>query len=118
MTLLASYAHLVQRFGDGIGQSDTVLHIHGGLAVLMLARIATGRSLGSLRPFWAVLAVGALKEVLDRLAYGSWRWTDTSLDMANTLFWPLVISVAVRLRPMAGRDRGGSRDHGALDGTA
>jgi hypothetical protein len=105
MTPLELYSYLVQSIGDGTGQSDTVLHIHGGLAVLMLARIVTGRSLGGLLPFWFVLAAGVLKELLDRLVYGSWRWTDSLLDMGNTLFWPLVISVAIRLRPMIGRDR-------------
>jgi len=40
---------------------------------------------------------------MDRLYYGSWRWTDTLGDIANTLFWPLVICLGIRLRPLLHR---------------
>jgi hypothetical protein len=42
---------------------------------------------------------------MDRLTFGSWRWEDTLLDVVNTLFWPLVLMIGLRLR----------RPHGASD---
>lgn len=99
--LWAVFIHWV---GDGTGLPDTVLHIHAGLAVLLLARLVTGRSLGTLVPLSIVAAAEAGNEILDRLHYGSWRWPDTISDVVHTLFWPTVICLAVRLRPMARRD--------------
>lgn len=105
MNVSQSYRDVVAWIGDGTGQPDTILHIHGGMAVLMLARVLSGRSLGSFIPFAFTAVATVAKEVLDRLAHGSWRWGDTVPDIANTLFWPLVITLAVRWRPMIGRDR-------------
>ena len=90
--------------GDGTGLPDTVLHIHAGLAVLMVARLVTGRSLGTFVPLSIVAAAEAGNEILDRLHYGSWRWPDTISDVIHTLFWPTVICLAIRLRPMHARD--------------
>jgi hypothetical protein len=101
----ALYQRFILWLGDGTGLSDTVLHIHAGMAVLMLARIVTQRSLGSLVPLSVVVVAEFFNEVMDRLYYGSWRWTDTLGDIANTLFWPLVICLAIRLRPIIGRYR-------------
>jgi len=83
-----------------VGLADIILHIHGGLLILMVARIVSRRSLGSFIPFTCVLVLEVVNEVADRLHYGSWRWEDTTSDFLNTLFWPFVISVGVRLRPM------------------
>ena len=90
--------------GDGTGLPDTIIHVHAGLAVLLVARLVTGRSLGTLIPLSVVVAAEGANEILDRLHYGSWRWSDTLGDIANTLFWPVIICLAVRLRPMVARD--------------
>jgi hypothetical protein len=97
------YQDFIVWIGNGTGLPDTVLHIHAGLAVLMLARVATGRSLGTFVPL-SVVAVAELgNEVMDRITYGSWRWADTLSDIAHTLFWPAVICIGVRLRPLLAR---------------
>lgn len=98
------YHRLILWIGDGTGLPDAILHIHAGLAVLMVARIATGRSLATFIPFAFVVAAEFANELLDYLAYGI-RWGDTLADIGNTLFWPLVISLGVRWRPMIVRDR-------------
>ena len=91
--------------GDGTGMPDTILHIHAGMAVLLVARMVTKRSLGTFIPLSFVVAAEAANEILDRMSFGSWRVADTVSDIAHTLFWPTVICLAVRLRPMAKRDR-------------
>lgn len=90
--------------GDGTGLPDSILHIHAGLAVLMIARVVTGRSLGTMIPFAFVVVAELGNELLDYLSYG-WRAADTYSDLVNTWFWPLVISLGVRWRPMIRRDR-------------
>ena len=99
----ALYKQFIDWIGDGTGLSDTILHIHAGMLVLMVARVVTGRSLGSFVPLAVVVAAEAFNEIMDRLYYGSWRWTDTLGDIANTLFWPLVICLGIRLRPLLHR---------------
>ena len=92
----------VNWIGDGTGLPDTLLHVHAGLALLMLTRLLTGRSLGSFVPLLPVIAGEIFNEVMDRLHFGSWRWSDTLVDIANTLFWPTIICLGTRLRPMIG----------------
>ena len=89
---------------DGTGLPDSILHIHAGLAVLLLVRLVTGRSLATFIPLAFVVLAEAGNEALDYMVYG-WRPANTYADIANTLFWPAVLSLTVRLRPMAKRDR-------------
>ncbi|HET9510173.1 MAG TPA: hypothetical protein VFO80_03405 [Sphingomonas sp.] len=96
----AEYHGLIDWIGDGTGLPDTLLHIHAGMAVLMVARLVTRRSFGTFIPFAAVVLAEGANEVLDRINFGAWRWDDTLSDIGNTLFWPLVISLGVRLRPL------------------
>lgn len=103
MTIPALYHSLILWIGDGTGLPDAILHIHAGLAILLLTRLVSGRSLATFIPFAVVVVAELGNEVMDYLAYGM-RWGDTLADIANTLFWPFVISLAVRLRPMALRD--------------
>lgn len=55
-------------------------------------RLFSGRSLATFIPCAAVVLAEFGNEVMDYLAYGM-RWADTPSDIANTLFWPLVISL-------------------------
>lgn len=103
------YHGVILWIGDGTGLPDAILHIHAGMAILLLARLATGRSLGTLVPLSVVAAAEAANEILDRINFGSWRWADTLSDIGNTLFWPTVICLAVKLRPMVLRDRPAAR---------
>jgi len=98
MDFPALYGALIAWIGDGTGASDTLLHVHAGLAVLFLARIVTRRSLATPVPFLVVCAAELANELMDYLSYGSWRWSDTALDVVNTLFWPFVLMVGLRWR--------------------
>jgi hypothetical protein len=98
MNITALYQGLIIAIGDGTGASDSLLHVHAGLAILFLARLITRRSLATPIPFLVVVAAEAANEIMDRLTYGSWRAEDTSLDVINTLFWPFVLLVGLRWR--------------------
>lgn len=103
MNFPAYYHSWILWVGDGTGLPDAILHIHAGLAILMLVRLIIARSLGTFIPFAVVVLAELGNETLDYLAYGV-RWADTVSDISNTLFWPFIISVAVRVRPMVKRD--------------
>ena len=94
----ASVAILWFAIGDRTGVSDSLLHMHGGLAVMFLFRIVTRRSLAAWTPFLFVLAAPLLKRASDRVAHGSWRMPDTAFDIISTIFWPLVLMVGLRWR--------------------
>ena len=103
MSPARQYQDFIQWIGNGTGLPDTVLHIHAGLAVLMLARVVSGRSLGTWLP-WSVVALAEFaNEVMDRIVYESWRWPDTLNDVAHTMFWPTAICIGVRIRPLLSR---------------
>ncbi|KQM76141.1 hypothetical protein ASE70_10090 [Sphingomonas sp. Leaf22] len=98
MDIPALYARLIQAIGDGTGMADSLLHVHAGMAVLLITRIVTGYRLSTPVPL-AVVALAELgNEVLDRIFWGSWRWEDTSLDILNTMFWPTMLFIGLRLR--------------------
>ncbi|WP_375429275.1 hypothetical protein [uncultured Sphingomonas sp.] len=103
---LAQYYHeLTLWLQRTTGQTDTVLHIHAGLAILVVARLCTRRSFGSFAPFAFVAFAELANEALDRVVAGGWPVVDTGTDLLNTLFWPFAISLGVRLRPMMLKDR-------------
>lgn len=95
---VALYQAIIAAIGDGTGASDSLLHVHAGLAILFLARLVTRRSLATPIPFLVVVAAEAANEIMDRLSYGSWRPEDTGLDILNTLFWPFVLMIGLRWR--------------------
>lgn len=99
MDLPALYHSWITWIGDGTGLPDALLHVHAGLAILILMRMISRRPLGSLVPLAAVVLAEAGNEVMDYLNYGM-RTADTLADIGNTLFWPFVISLGVRLRPL------------------
>ena len=98
MNFAELYQHFILALHSRTGASDSLLHVHAGLAVLFAARILTGRSLATPIPFLAVLAAALVNELIDRINHGSWQWWDTGLDMLNTLFWPFVLMVGLRVR--------------------
>ena len=88
MNFPALYQELVAAIGDGTGASDSLLHVHAGLAILFLARLISRRSLATPIPFLAVAAAEAANEIMDRLTDGSWLLADTGLDMVTPCSGP------------------------------
>lgn len=97
-SLLEFYRPLGEQLSASTGAPDSLLHVHGGMLVLFLARIATRRSLATWTPFLIVLSAAIAKEVADRVAHGSWRVADSGFDVLNTIFWPFVLLIGLRWR--------------------
>lgn len=96
------YSRIILAIGDGTGASDALLHVHAGMAVLFLARLATRRSIATWVPFSIVCLAELANEVLDWLHFGSVRYPDTLYDVVNTLFWPFMLMIGLRLRRARG----------------
>ena len=97
MGIAANYAELVQWIRNNTDMSDTVLHIHAGMAVLVLARLATRYPLSHPVPLMVVVTIAVVNEVLNRLAWGSWRLHDTMMDFSYSIFWPVVLFATLAL---------------------
>lgn len=82
------------------GLSKDALHIYVGLVVWLLAAALFRRSIGTLRPWLAVLVVACVIEGFDAfddwVQLGRWRYMASLHDVVNTLFWPTVLSLLAR----------------------
>lgn len=99
MEFLQHYERLINWLVGLCPQPDKFAHTYAGLAIWLLAAMVMRRKLSSPWPVVVVAAFELGNEYIDRLTYGSWRWNDTLGDIAATLFWPLVIMLAMRWRP-------------------
>ncbi|MFZ4687668.1 MAG: hypothetical protein ACOYLS_00380 [Polymorphobacter sp.] len=83
------------------------LHIYVGLAVLLAAALLLRWPLRRFRPLLAVLVValaGEAWDMFDTLRAGlPLHLRGNGFDIANTLFWPLVITLLARFTPALSR---------------
>jgi hypothetical protein len=88
-----------------LGLSKDALHVHTGLAVFLLAALVFRKPLGSPLPlalvFLAALAGEALDLRDDVTSLGYWRWRSSLGDIANTVFWPVVLWLLARLHVLS-----------------
>ncbi|MGI8704624.1 MAG: hypothetical protein ACR2JJ_02305 [Sphingomicrobium sp.] len=110
MTIFGLYETITRAISDETGASDSLLHVHAGMAVLLLARVVTGKSLATPIPFLVVCVAAVANEVIDRINHGIWRPLDTGLDLLNTLFWPFVLMVGLRIRRSLDARKAGERN--------
>jgi hypothetical protein len=80
------------------GMTDTMVHVHVGMAIYLLSQLALRTRRASLNALTVVFALEAANETMDRLYSGSWNWPDTLSDFAATMFWPLMIVIIGRYR--------------------
>ena len=104
MRLLVLYESAKDALAHDLGLSHPILHVHVGLGLYVAAALLL-RSFSSPWPLIAVAVAEAVNEALDRMAFGSWRFADTAGDVANSLFWPLVLFIAVRWLAPPGKRR-------------
>ena len=98
MKLSHHYLELVSWLSGSGATPDTVLHIHGGMAIMLFVRLITGQSLATPWPLLAVVIAAFAKEFADILVYEVVK-PDTFSDIAHTVFWPSVLFVGIRARP-------------------
>ncbi len=94
--------HIYQQIADGLGPdtgaSDTLIHVHAGMFVLLVARVITRRTLGTFVPLSVVIVAALANEILDYLHQGRLIMPDALYDILNTIFWPFVLMVGIRVR--------------------
>ncbi|WP_293884096.1 hypothetical protein [Sphingomonas sp.] len=98
MEIADTYHAMIDTIIATTGLSDTVLHIHAGMAIYLLAQLMLRTRRASLNALTMVFALEAANETMDRLHSGSWNWPNTLSDFAATMFWPLMIVIVGRYR--------------------
>lgn len=98
MDIVDAYHALIVRLLSLSGESDTVLHIHAGLAIYFGTQLLMRDRRSSLPALVMVALIELANEVMDRLSSGSWNWPDTLHDIFSTLFWPVTIYLVHRYR--------------------
>jgi cell shape-determining protein MreD len=87
-----------------VGLSKDALHIYVGLIVFFVVAIVIAVRIErtSYLLLMAVIAVAILGELVDMRddinSLGVWRWRASVHDVANTVFWPFVITLLVRAK--------------------
>jgi hypothetical protein len=86
---------------SALGLSKDALHMHVGLGVFFVGAWLFNRRVGTWVPWLYALAAACAGEIVDMrddlMSLGYWRWQASLHDIINTVFWPTVITVLVRL---------------------
>jgi hypothetical protein len=111
MDFIVAYEHVIDWLVSHSGERDKFAHTYAGLTIMVAAATAFRRPIGSWLPFCTVVVAEIGNECIDRVAHGSWMWSDTIRDVAATLFWPGVLTLVLRLGivPIPGRRTGRRR---------
>lgn len=96
MDISGLYSVALQWIGDRTGATDSMLHIHAGMTIFLIASFITRRPLSSPIPICAVATAEAVNELLDIARFGR-IIPDTIPDIINTMFWPLMLFIRMRL---------------------
>jgi cell shape-determining protein MreD len=76
------------------------LHVHVGLALMLLTAIVFRKSLRDWLPLAAALLAalaGEIWDLIDAFAHGqTLRWNASAKDVVNTFFWPLILFLLAR----------------------
>jgi hypothetical protein len=99
LSLVASrYEDSKVAFTNWAGISDPELHVHLGLSVFVATMILGRLSARSPWPLLATIMAEGINEYLGMRFTGSWNWPDTRYDIMYTLFWPIILFLAARLK--------------------
>lgn len=86
--------------------SRDAIHIHIGLVVFFIAIVFWKKGRIEIICILPVIAVALLMEILDLRddvnSLGYMRWSASIHDLSNTIFWPLIIIVLVKMRTLKG----------------
>lgn len=99
MSFIAFYEDVIDAIVGACPGADKFAHTYAGMAIWVAAALVGRWRLGALPPLLVVFAAEGANEVVDRFAHGSWTWPDTIGDMAATWFWPVMLTLLLRLRP-------------------
>lgn len=88
MDPITAYKELTDTIEAVTGLSRPMLHLHAGMAIYVVTQAFLRERRGSVVALGMVALAELGNEAMNRLYWGSWRWSDTLGDIVATLFWP------------------------------
>lgn len=80
--------------GQGLGVTDSLLHVHVGLAIFVFTALLLRRRMRSPWPLAMVVMVALLNEAVDLAVSGTADFS--MLDVVNTTCWPTILFLLAR----------------------
>lgn len=93
------YAQRKGQLGTATGAPESLLHVHAGLAIFVLAALLLRKRMRSPLPFALVILFALANEVVDGLQHRSSTGLEPLVDIVNTIWWPAVLFVLARRWP-------------------
>lgn len=98
--MIQDYLAWKAALGEQLGASESLIHVHVGLAIFVVTALLLRQRMRSWIPLAVVLVLAILNEVVD-YNYGIlWDYISSGMDLINTIFWPTVLFLLAR-RPGA-----------------
>jgi hypothetical protein len=99
--ILADFLAWKAGLGDKYGVSESLLHVHAGLAIFVLTALLLRQRMRSWIPLAVVIALELANETVDYYFSANWDLASSAMDVVNTLLWPVVLFLLAR-RPGRG----------------
>ncbi|WP_404371452.1 hypothetical protein AB5I39_03980 [Sphingomonas sp. MMS24-J45] len=87
-----------RQMGEQLHISDDALHVHAGMAILILVALVLRRPPWNWRPLLVVAVIEAVNEIYDMRSLGVRPNNESALpdsihDFVLTMLWPVVIAI-------------------------
>ena len=99
--VLIDYLAWKAALGEKYGVSESLLHVHAGLAIFVLTALLLRQRMRSWIPLVVVIVLELANETIDYYYSSGWDLASSTMDVVNTLLWPLVLFLLAR-RPGRG----------------
>jgi hypothetical protein len=94
--MIKAYLDWKAALGEDTGMSESLIHVHVGLAIFVFTALLLKRQMRSWIPLCVVVVLALLNELLD-YGYGIiWDIESSTMDFFNTILWPTVLFLLAR----------------------
>ena len=79
-----------------MGISESLLHLHAGLAIFVVTALLLRKRMRSWIPLAVVVVLAMVNEMIDYRYSPGWDVGASLKDLANTIVWPLILFLLAR----------------------
>lgn len=94
--MIQDYLAWKAALGERTGMSESLIHVHAGLAIFVVTALLLKRRMRSWIPLAVVVTLALINELVDYKNGARWDLASSSLDFFNTILWPTVLFLLAR----------------------
>jgi hypothetical protein len=94
--MIQDYLAWKAALGESTGMSESLIHVHAGLAIFVITALLLRRRMGSWIPLAVVFTLAVANEIVDYSEGILWQLDSSALDLLNTILWPTVLFLLAR----------------------